>query len=220
MFPLKDHQPSHKFPIINISLIAANIFVFFKELTAVDLDVFIAQYALVPNLIDIGNPSTLLPFITSMFLHAGFVHILSNLWFLWIFGDNVEAAFGHLKYLLFYLVFGIAASLTQTIFIANSSLPMLGASGAIAGVLGAYLKFFPNHRIDTIVPLFGFPTIIGIPASFMLIYWFIIQAFSSVAIVITATASIGGIAYLAHAGGFVSGLIISHLTAKNWRIGK
>ena len=213
MFPLKDHHPSGKFPLVNIVLIATNIYIFFKELTVLDLEAYIATYALIPANIDIASPETLTPFITSMFLHAGFLHILSNMWFLWIFGDNVEARFGHLKYLAFYLFCGIAASFIQYLFISNATLPMLGASGAIAGVLGAYLRFFPHAKIDTIIPVFGFPAIIAVPASFMLIYWFITQAFSGVASIIVATASIGGVAYFAHAGGFASGLVASFLFA-------
>ena len=209
MFPIKDHHPSGKFPFINLGLIFTNIYIFFKELTVVDLDAYINTYALIPQNVDFSRPETLTVFITSLFLHAGFLHILSNMWFLWIFGDNVEARLGHVKYLVFYLFCGIAASFGQYIFISNSALPMIGASGAIAGVLGAYLHFFPKSNIDTIVPIFGLPTILAIPASFMLIYWFITQAFSGVASIVVATASVGGVAYIAHAAGFLSGLIFS-----------
>lgn len=209
MFPLKDHHPSGKFPLVNVTLIVTNIYIFFKELTVLDLEAYITTYALIPQSVDFARPETLMPFVTSIFLHAGFLHILSNMWFLWIFGDNVEARLGHLKYLVFYLFCGIAASFAQYLFISNATLPMLGASGAIAGVLGAYLRFFPHASIDTIVPIFGFPAVIAIPASFMLIYWFITQAFSGVASIIVATASVGGVAYLAHVGGFATGLIMS-----------
>lgn len=209
MFPIKDHQPSGKFPFINLGLIFTNIYIFARELTVVDLETYINTYALVPQNIDFARVETLTVFITSLFLHAGFLHILSNMWFLWIFGDNVEARLGHVKYLVFYLFCGIAASFGQYIFISNSALPMLGASGAIAGILGAYLHFFPKSSIDTLVPIFGLPTIVAIPTSFMLIYWFITQAFSGIAQVVVATASVGGVAYIAHAAGFLSGLIFS-----------
>ncbi|MEK9146906.1 MAG: rhomboid family intramembrane serine protease [Patescibacteria group bacterium] len=209
MFPIKDHHPSGKFPFVNLGLIFTNIYIFFKELTVIDLNSYINTYALVPRNVDFSRPETLTVFITSLFLHAGFLHILSNMWFLWIFGDNVEARLGHVKYLVFYLFCGIAASFGQHIFISNSALPMLGASGAIAGVLGAYLHFFPKSTIDTLIPIFGFPTIMAIPASFMLIYWFITQAFSGAASIVVATASVGGVAYIAHAAGFLSGLIFS-----------
>ncbi len=209
MFPIRDTKNSQKFPIVNLTLIVINIYIFTQQLFAPDINLFTLQYALIPANINFFQFETLTPFVTSMFLHAGFLHIGSNMWFLWIFGDNVEATIGHFKYLFFYLFCGIVASFAQYIFIANSTLPMVGASGAIAGVLGAYLKFFPRNRIDTIVPVFGFPLIFALPANFMLIYWFFIQAFNGVAQVVVATASVGGIAYLAHAGGFISGFLTS-----------
>lgn len=211
MFPIKDHHPSGKFPFVNLGLIFTNIYIFFKEITVIDLEAYINTYALVPRNIDFTRPETLTVFITSLFLHAGFLHILSNMWFLWIFGDNVESRLGHVKYIVFYLFCGTTASIGQYIFISNSFLPMLGASGAIAGILGAYLHFFPKSKIDTVVPIFGFPTIMAIPAAFMLIYWFITQAFSGVASIIVATASVGGVAYIAHAAGFASGYLTSAL---------
>ena len=209
MFPIRDSQNSRQFPFVNLTIISANIYIFAKQIFAPDIEVFISTYALIPNQINFFQLETLMPFITSMFLHAGFLHIISNMWFLWIFGDNVEATIGHIKYLVFYLFAGVIASFVQYTFIADSPLPMVGASGAIAGVLGAYLKFFPRNRIDTIVPVVGFPLIIALPASFMLIYWFFIQAFNGVASVVIATASIGGVAYFAHAGGFASGYLFS-----------
>ena len=209
MFPIRDSLNLGKFPLVNISLIIVNIYVFFQELISPNLDQLVVNYALIPQQVDFSKIETLTPFITSLFLHAGFLHILSNMWFLWVFGDNVEAVMGHFKYLLFYLFCGVIASFSQYLFIADSSLPMLGASGAIAGVLGAYLKFFPHHKIDTIVPIFGLPLIIAIPANIMLIYWFFTQAFNGVATLLAATASIGGIAYVAHVGGFVNGLLFS-----------
>lgn len=209
MFPIRDSKNSGKFPFVNLSLIAINIYIFIQELIAPNIDVFIENYALIPANINFIQPESLIPFITSMFLHAGFLHILSNMWFLWIFGDNVEAAIGHIKYLFFYIFCGVSASFIQYIFISDSFLPMIGASGAIAGILGAYLKFFPRNKVDTIIPVFGFPLIIALPASFILIYWFFTQAFNSVANVVISTASVGGIAYIAHSGGFASGFVIS-----------
>jgi len=182
-----------------------------RELIAPNIDAFINIYGLIPANIDFSSPQTLTPFISGLFLHAGFLHILSNMWFLWIFGDNVESIMGHIKYLGFYLFCGIAASLAQYLFIANSTLPMVGASGAIAGVLGAYLKYFPRNKIDTIVPIFGLPLIVAIPASFMLIYWFFIQAFNGIASIAPTIVSTGGVAYVAHIGGFLTGLLFSSL---------
>lgn len=209
MFPIRDSQNSGKFPIINLALIAFNIYIFIQELFAPNIEIFITQYGLIPQNVNFLDFQTLKPFVTSMFLHAGFLHILSNMWFLWIFGDNVEAALGHIKYLVFFIFCGVAASFIQYIFIIDSALPMVGASGAIAGVLGAYLKLFPNNKVDTIIPIFGLPIIIALPASLILIYWFITQAFNGVASIIVATASVGGIAYVAHAGGFLAGFLTS-----------
>src|SRR3989338_373962 len=209
MFPIRDTRNSGKFPIVNLILIGFNIYVFILELFSPNIEVFIAQYSLIPQNVNFFNIQTLKPFVTSMFLHAGFLHILSNMWFLWIFGDNVEAAIGHIKYLIFFIFCGVAASFIQYLFIANSTLPMIGASGAIAGVLGAYLKLFPKNKVDTIIPIFGLPFFIALPAYFMLIYWFVTQAFNGVASIIVATASVGGVAYLAHAGGFLTGFLVS-----------
>lgn len=215
MFPIRDSHNLGKFPLVNIGLIVANLYVFFQELISPDLNQLVTSYGLIPAKIDFFKVETLIPLVTSLFLHAGFLHILSNMWFLWVFGDNVEAVMGHFKYLFFYLFCGVVASLSQYLFIAGSSLPMLGASGAIAGVLGAYLKFFPHHKIDTIIPVFGLPLIIAIPANIMLIYWFFTQAFNGVAVLLAATASIGGVAYIAHLGGFASGFIFSRYL--DWR---
>lgn len=218
MFPIRDNKSSGKFPFVNLILIAVNLYIFLQELISPNIDLYITTYALIPANVNFQDIETAKPFVYSMFLHAGFLHILSNMWFLWIFGDNIEGKIGHIKYLFFYLFCGISASFTQYLFIADSTLPMLGASGAIAGVLGAYLKFFPHHSIDTLVPVFGFPIIIAIPASFMLIYWFIAQAFNGVATIFVATASIGSIAYIAHAGGFASGFIFSSFFASTKRL--
>jgi membrane associated rhomboid family serine protease len=209
MFPIRDTKTSKKFPFVNLCLIGINIYFFIQELLAPNINSFIAHYGLIPANINFTNTQTLTPFVTGLFIHAGFLHILSNMWFLWIFGDNVEAAIGHIKYLGFYLFCGIAASFAQYIFMPGATLPLIGASGAIAGVLGAYLRYFPKNKIDTLVPVFGLPIIIAVPASFMLIYWFIIQAFSGVAGVTTAAIALGGVAYIAHIGGFLSGFLLS-----------
>ncbi len=215
MFPIRDTQNLGKFPFVNLAIIAINIYVFFQELLAPNIERFISQYALIPANVNFSDTQSLAPFVTSMFLHAGFLHIISNMWFLWIFGDNIEAIIGHFKYLAFFLICGVSASLAQYIFTPTSTLPMLGASGAIAGVLGAYLRYFPRNKIDTLVPVFGLPLIIALPANFMLIYWFFIQAFSSFASLAFATSSVGGVAYFAHAGGFITGFLISGLLI--WR---
>ncbi len=214
MLPLRDHNPSHTFPVVTILLIAANAYGFFRELTALNIEALISQYALVPAAVDIGQFETLLPFFTSMFLHGGWLHLLSNMWFLWIFGDNIEERFGRIRYLLFYLAAGIAAGLAQYAVDPASQIPMLGASGAVAGVLGGYWVFFPRHTIDTLVPVFGFVRIIPLPAMVMIGYWFLIQLFSGVGSLATQTAAAGGIAFFAHIGGFIVGVIFAALSRR------
>lgn len=209
MFPISDTKNSNKFPFINLLIIAANIYVFYLELTAPNIELILNKYALIPANVNVADLNTFAPFVTSMFLHAGFLHILSNMWFLWIFGDNVEAKIGHLKYLIFYLFCGIIASVVQYFFIHTSSLPMLGASGAIAGILGAYLRFFPKNKVDTLIPIFILPLIVPIPAAFMLFYWFAIQAFASFSSITTTTMAFDGIAYTAHASGFLVGFLFA-----------
>ena len=209
MFPIRDHNPSESFPIITILIVIVTSFAFYLQLTAPDFEGFIMQYALVPSSVDITRLETLLPFIYSIFMHGGWLHIISNMWFLWIFGDNIEAVLGHVSYLFFYLFCGLAAGFTQYLFSAGSDIPMLGASGAVAGVLGAYLLLFPRHKIDTLMIMFGgFMQRIQVPASFMLGYWFIIQVLSGVG-------SFGfegaGVAWWAHVGGFATGWVLVHL---------
>lgn len=208
MLPLSDSHPTGKFPFWTAVIIAVTSLVFFFELTSPDTEAFIAQYALIPAQVDFGNLTTLFPFITSQFLHGGFVHILSNMWFLWVFGDNVEERLGFFLFPLLYVVFGIIGGLTQYIFIPDSTLPMLGASGAVAGVLGAYFVMFPRHTIKTLVPVGVFLTTVNIPASIMLFYWFFTQLFSGTATIVAGAAAFGGVAWFAHIGGFVSGWLV------------
>lgn len=205
MIPLRDSHPSNIFPFWVVTIIGINIYVFFLEITSLNPESFIFQYALIPRLIDFSDPQTLWPFITSQFLHGGFIHIISNMLFLWIFGDNVEERFGFLLFPFFYLASGTAGAFAQYIFMPESQIPMLGASGAIAGVLGAYFALFGHHSVKTLVPIFGFFTIMDIPASVMLIYWFITQLFSGFASITLTTADVGGVAFFAHAGGFMFG---------------
>src|SRR5476649_1894645 len=158
MFPLRDTQPSYSKPVVTILLIVVNILVFLFEfsLDPETQNAFIAAYGLIPDQFHFSN------IITSMFLHGGWMHVLGNVWFLWIFGDNIEDILGHGKFLLFYLVCGVAAALTQTFFNIDSRVPMVGASGAIAGVMGAYLVKFPRSRIVTLLFLFVFITTIDV----------------------------------------------------------
>lgn len=213
MLPISDSEKSRRFPFFNILFIALNIIVFYLQLTATNPEAFIYTYALVPSQIDLGNISTLYPFITSMFLHGGFLHIGSNMLFLWVFGDNVEGHLPPFVYLFLYLGAGIVGSLAQYVMAPDSSIPMLGASGAVAGVLGAYFNFFPHHRIKTLIMLPIFFTIIEVSAFFMLGYWIVLQIISGVGS-FGLPADQGGVAYFAHIGGFAFGYLFAKFFAK------
>lgn len=212
MLPLQDNIRSRTFPIVNWLLIAANAVVFFIELSLspVQLDQLINTFGLIPAHIDWLNPLTFLPFLTHMFLHSGWLHFLSNAWILFIFGDNVEDRLGSIRYLFFYILGGVAAGLLQTLVAAGSSIPAVGASGAIAAVLGAYILFYPSARVVTLIPIFIFPWIVQIPAFVYLGLWFISQLFSGFLSLATATGmTMGGVAWWAHIGGFVFGLLMA-----------
>ena len=211
MIPLSDSHPAGKFPLWVILIIAINVYVFFLEMTAPDLELFITQYALIPERVNFYNTLTLIPFITSQFLHGGFLHIISNMLFLWVFGDNVEARFGNILFPIVYLASGIAGGLAQYIFMPDSTIPMLGASGAVAGVLGAYFAWFPHHTVKTLVPILGFIQIINVPASIMLFYWIATQFISSFFSFGGQMGDVGGVAYFAHIGGFVFGWVLAKL---------
>lgn len=210
MFPISDSIKSKSFPIVTIVLIAINIYVFFQELAASSMEAFITRYSLIPSHINVMDYSTLITFISSMFLHGGFLHIISNMWFLWIFGDDVEDFFGKIPYLFLYLLSGLAGNILQYSMSMSSSIPMLGASGAISGVLGAYYVLFPHSKIKTFVFIFFFITIMDIPAAFYLFYWFIIQLFSGAASS-TVSYQAGGVAFFAHIGGFIAGVLMAKL---------
>jgi len=204
MIPLRDTQPSRTTPIVTVGIIVANVLVFLYQ---VSLDRFsvnhlIAEYGVIPDRLHA------LSLVTSMFLHGGWMHVIGNMWFLWIYGDNVEDVLGHARYLLFYLLAGVAAGLLQVALSSDSRVPMIGASGAIAGVMGAYLVKFPRARVLTLIPVFVFFTTVEIPAVFILLYWFVIQFFSGVGSIGYSHLSQGGVAWFAHVGGFVAGMIL------------
>lgn len=207
MFPLRDTQPSYSKPIVTVALIVINILVFLFEFSLDDYskNAFIGTFGLVPDRFHFANV------LTSMFLHGGWMHVLGNMWFLWIFGDNIEDILGHGKYLLFYLLCGVGAAMTQVFFSPDSRVPMVGASGAIAGVMGAYMVKFPYSRISTLIFLAFFITTVEVPAWVMLIYWFFIQLISGVGSVGYSQVSQGGTAFLAHVGGFVAGIGLIYL---------
>jgi membrane associated rhomboid family serine protease len=214
--PLKDTNPSRSFPIVNISLIIANVAVFIYQLTLPPntFKVFVLSNATVPARIPaflaghVGFETAFLPLLTSLFLHAGLLHLGGNMLFLWIFGDNVEDFFGHLTYLMFYLVCGIGAGLLHVLFNLTSAVPALGASGAISGVMGAYMLLYPRERILTLVFIFLVP----IPAVFILGCWFLLQFLSGVS-ALGGTAS-GGVAVWAHVGGFLLGMFLTALARR------
>ncbi|MBI2033408.1 MAG: rhomboid family intramembrane serine protease [Candidatus Levybacteria bacterium] len=215
MIPISDSVPSIRFPFINVFLIIITVYVFYLELTSPTQELFISSYALIPSTINFQDYHTLFPFITAIFLHGGFLHIASNLLFLWVFGDNVEGYLGWFLYIVLYLVSGIAGNLVQYFIMPSSQIPILGASGAIAGVLGAYYLLFPHSRIKTFVPFFGFfYSMLEIPAGFMLAYWFVLQLVSATASLPGMAASEGGVAFWAHVGGFAAGVLIVKLLGK------
>jgi membrane associated rhomboid family serine protease len=213
MFPLRDTQPSYSKPVVTVLLIVVNVLVFLFEfsLDPYSVNHFIALYGLTPDRLSYSS------IFTSMFLHGGWLHLLGNMWFLWIFGDNIEDILGHGKYLLFYLLCGAAAAMTHIFFNPLSRVPTIGASGAIAGVMGAYMLKFPRSRILTLVPIIFFFTTIEVPAFFMLIYWFVIQLFNGVGSIGYSHVSQGGTAFFAHVGGFVAGIVLINLMGARQR---
>jgi membrane associated rhomboid family serine protease len=204
MFPLRDDRPTFTAPIVTTLLIVACALVFFYELSLDEYsrDYFINLYGVVPAHL---RPGTL---VTSLFIHGGWLHIIGNMLFLWAFGKSLEDGMGHGKFLMFYLVSGVAAGITHVVFNAGTTLPTVGASGAIAGVMGGYLVKFPRARIHTLVWLLFFVTMVDIPAAFILIYWFVAQLFSEYGSLMRTQVMNGGVAYAAHIGGFVTGMIL------------
>jgi len=211
MFPLSDSADSKRFPFVTVALIVANAVVFYLQLTT-GFDQFVGKYALTPSKVDFSELNTLLPFVTSMFLHGDFFHIISNMWFLKIFGDNIEDHFGPILFLIIYLLTGIAGNLAQFYFMADSSIPMLGASGAVSGILGAYLALYPHSKIKSLVTLFVIITVVEISAFWYLGYWFLLQFISGVGS-FGSSPDQGGVAFWAHIGGFVVGFIVGKLAA-------
>ena len=209
MIPLRDTVPSNTIPVVNYLLIGLNGVVFLFELSlGRHLDTFILHYGLVParflDHLHSEGLRAIIPVFTSMFLHGGWLHLVGNMLFLYIFGDNVEDRFGHFRYLVFYLVAGLAAAATQVHFNADSGIPMVGASGAIAGVLGAYVFLFPTARVVTLIPIFFFFQIVELPAYLFLGIWFFMQMVSGV-LSLGIGGDAGGIAWWAHVGGFAAG---------------
>lgn len=226
MIPITDTIPSRTPPVVTISLIIVNaaVFVFQLLLPEPVLKSFIFTFGLVPArythpdwAVIFGLPlDDYWPFLTSMFLHGGFLHLLGNMWTLWIFGDNVEDRMGHLRFLLFYLLCGIAAGVTHVIMHPDSTIPTIGASGAISGVLGAYYVMFPLSRVVIMVPVFFLPIFFELPAILYLAYWALAQFFSGT-LALLGPQDVGGVAWWAHLGGFVAGVAFHRFFLKSKR---
>ena len=226
MIPLKDNIPAKNFPYVNIGLILINSAFFIYEMSyGPELDQLIFTLGFIPARFiaqqgeTLLNPAGFLPVFSSMFLHANLVHLISNMWMLWIFGDNVEDCMGHGRYLLFFLLCGIASVFAQTISNPQSVIPMVGASGAISGVLGAYIITYPKARILTLVPIVILFYIIELPAYFFLGFWFLIQLIQgSLYSLNSEQMAGGGVAWWAHVGGFAAGaLLLQVFRCKDWQ---
>ena len=207
MIPLRDVIPSRTTPVVTIALIVLNGLVFLHEMTLDDgpFRMFVATYWLVPAQFDVVS------LFTSMFVHGGWTHFLGNMLYLWIFGDNVEDRVGHGRFIVFYLGCGVVAALVQSTVNAGSDVPMIGASGAISGVLGAYIVMFPHSRVLTLIPLFIIWEVVEIPAVIVLGLWFVLQLFSGLGSLATMDKSMGGVAFWAHIAGFVTGMALIFL---------
>ncbi len=216
MLPLKDTVQSRSFPVVNWLIIALNVLFFFMlislgpraELWMTALGLVPARLLRHPGLFEFAT------IFTSMFLHGGWAHLFSNMLALYIFGDNVEDRLGSGRYLLFYLLCGFAAAVVHVFLNPNSTIPTVGASGAISGVLAAYFIFFPSARVITLVPLFFLPWFVEIPAVFYLGFWFVSQLFNGLLTVVSGAQALGGVAWWAHVGGFVAGLVLGPIFAR------
>src|SRR5437762_6406567 len=202
MIPLRDVIPSRTVPFLTITVIVLSGLAWLNELglPRADLAVFLQQFGVVPAFFAVPT------LISSMFLHGSWSHVLGNMWYLWMFGDNVEDRLGHARFLIFYLLCGIAAAFGQILIDPTSTLPTIGASGAIAGVMGAYFVLYPQSRVLTLIPWI-FLQIVELPAIVLLGFWFLMQLFSAGAIAVTASTHGGGVAFAAHVAGFVMGIL-------------
>lgn len=217
MIPIRDENPTRKVAWVTALLLIANIAVFVYEstLTPSGLEAFVTQWGLVPSrfLADPFSPAQIATVFTSMFLHAGWLHVIGNMLYLWIFGNNVEDRLGPIGFIAFYLATGVAAAAAQIATTGATSVPTVGASGAIAGVLGAYVVLFPWAAVLTIVPIFFFIEIARVPAFLVIGFWFLLQVGNGVASLGADVAQTGGVAWFAHIGGFVLGVLIALVIA-------
>lgn len=223
MIPIRDNVRSGSFPFINILLILANIAVFSVELrqpSAQAMEQFVNKWALFAGPLVTNPVGNWHRVISSMFLHGGWFHLIGNMLYLWVFGDNVEDRVGHVRYFLFYLAVGSAAMMAEVFLSPGVNAPMLGASGAIAGVMGAYFVLYPKAKVMTAVPIFIFLKFVEIPAIFFLGFWFVIQAFQGYGSLLTIASGardLSGVAWWAHAGGFIAGVILIFFFRKSQR---
>lgn len=222
MIPIRDTIPRRHKPLMVRYIIIANIFVFLLQFIIHDnqLSGLVYYFGFIPrefNELLQNQPVSIIgyyPLITGLFLHSGLLHLISNMWALWIFGDNVEDSMGHSRFLVFYILCGIIANFSHYLFNTTSPIPAIGASGAIAGVMGAYMIMFPYSRIVTLIPLFFIPFFINIPAIVYLLIWFITQLYSGAAYALIDGRLAGGIAWWAHVGGFLGGAVLHKLFLK------
>jgi membrane associated rhomboid family serine protease len=220
MIPIRDRNPSGTFPYITIGVICLNVAVFLFQLSLGQrIDAFLFQFGVIPirvihyaDIPDVNIMDAYFPFFSYMFLHGGFIHLIGNMWYLWIFGDNIEDMLGRLKFIIFYLVCGIGAAAIHVYFNSWSGIPCIGASGAVAGVLGAYMVSFPKAKVLVVLPLFIIWQIVELPAIVVLGFWFLIQFFSGTAAITTVEG--GGVAWWAHIGGFIIGVVLIKIFPK------
>ncbi|RMH95531.1 MAG: rhomboid family intramembrane serine protease [Calditrichaeota bacterium] len=218
MIPLRDSTRSHTFPGVTISIIVVNALVFFYELSLGPKQEWLFKtFGLIPQrflyLVEyepLNVFGIVIPFFTSMFLHGGWMHFLGNMWFLWIFGDNVEDSMGHKRFIVFYLLCGLGAAIAHLYFNQQSTVPTIGASGAIAGVMGAYMVQYPRGRVLTLIPIFFFIQLVEIPAYIFLLIWMALQTIQGL-VSLGMPPNVGGVAWWAHIGGFVLGAILIFL---------
>ncbi|NLI82903.1 MAG: rhomboid family intramembrane serine protease [Deltaproteobacteria bacterium] len=222
MIPLRDANPSRGTPFVNLTIIGVCTLIFIYELMlGGGLERFLFTYGLIPAKLtrpEIALHFSLfervLPLFTSMFLHGGWLHVIGNMWTLYIFGDNVEGELGHVRYLLFYILSGLIAGAMQVVISYDSRIPTIGASGAVAGVMGAYFILYPRARILAFVPIFFFFTLVEIPAYVFLGLWFALQFFSGTFSLLASAQGVGGVAWWAHIGGFAGGVFLLFLLGK------
>lgn len=226
MIPIRDANPSSRTPVVNYIVIGLCIVVFLYELAlGRQVDRFAFSYGLVPArytrwelAVHFDWVEQIIPFFSYMFLHGGWLHLIGNMWTLYIFGDNIESELGHFRYALFYLASGVAAAVIQLMTNLNSPIPTIGASGAVAGVMGAYFLLYPRARILAFVPIFFFFTLLEIPAYVFLGFWFLLQFFSGTLSLLGDARQVAGIAWWAHIGGFVGGILLLKLFKPGQRL--